>query len=107
MCLVCINWTKFLVQVSRTSFLDGELGSSVMGLTEDMAASITSTMVLSRLDYSNSLLFGCLVFNIAKLKCLQDTAALIVLNTQRLSPSQHLLQHLHLLYVFISISSIK
>ena len=31
-CLVCINWTKFLVRVSRTSFLDGELGSSVMGL---------------------------------------------------------------------------
>jgi len=31
MCLVCINWTKSLVRVSRTSFLDGELGSSVMG----------------------------------------------------------------------------
>jgi len=31
-CVVCINWTKFLVRVSRTSFLDGELGSSVMGL---------------------------------------------------------------------------
>jgi len=30
-CLVCINWTKFLMRVSRTSFLDGELGSSVMG----------------------------------------------------------------------------
>jgi len=29
--LVCINWTKFIVGVSRTSFLDGELGSSVMG----------------------------------------------------------------------------
>ena len=31
--LVCINWTKFHVRVSRTSFLDGELGSSVMGWT--------------------------------------------------------------------------
>ena len=30
-CLVCINWTKFLVRVSRTRFLDGELGLSVMG----------------------------------------------------------------------------
>ena len=29
--IVCINWTKFIVGVSRTSFLDGELGSSVMG----------------------------------------------------------------------------
>jgi len=26
--------TEFLVRVYRTSFLDGELGSSVMGLTE-------------------------------------------------------------------------
>ena len=31
MCLVCINLTKFLVRVSRTSFMDGELGSSLMG----------------------------------------------------------------------------
>ena len=37
MCLVCINWTKFLVRVSRTSFLDGELGSSVMGFNGEFS----------------------------------------------------------------------
>jgi len=37
-------------------------------LTEDMTGSIAKAMVLSRLDYANSLLFGCSAFNTAKLQ---------------------------------------
>jgi len=50
-------------------------------LTEDMAASVASAVVLSRLDYSNSLLFGHSVSNTAKLQRIQNTAVQIVLNT--------------------------
>jgi len=48
MCLVCINWTKFLVRVSRTSFLDGELGSSVMGFK--VALKCLIAVVLDNVD---------------------------------------------------------
>ena len=68
-----------------------------------MAATIASTMVLSRLDYSNSLLFGCSVSNIAKLQRIQNTADRIVLNTQQLCPSQQLLHHLHWLPAYFRI----
>jgi len=43
-------------------------------LTEDTAGS-ASAMVLSRLDYTNSLLFGCLASNMAKLERTQNTDA--------------------------------
>jgi len=45
-----------------------------------MAASVASAVVLSRLDYSNSLLFGRSVSNTAKLQRIQNTAVQIVLN---------------------------
>ena len=38
-------------------------------LIEDMGGSIATAMVLSYLNYTNSLLFGCLAFNIVKLQC--------------------------------------
>jgi len=39
--------TEFFVRVSRTSFLDGQLGSSVMGLTElDFVAFVFAVVVL-------------------------------------------------------------
>ena len=62
-------------------------------------------MALSRLDYSNSLLFGCSASNVAKLQRIQNTAARIVLNTQRLCPSQQLLQNLHWLPVYFVIKT--
>jgi len=61
-------------------------------------------MVLSRLHYGNSLLFGCSVSNMAKLQRIQTTAAHIVLNEQRLCPSQQLLLRLYLLPVHFHIN---
>ena len=64
-------------------------------LAEDKTASIASVMVLTRLDYGNLLLSGCSISNMVKLQRIQTTAARIVLNTQRIRPSQQLFQRLH------------
>ena len=59
-CLVCINWTKFLVRVSRTSFSGGELRSSVMGLS---LRPWSETKVLSHiLDRLSHLTGKCWIF---------------------------------------------
>ena len=52
-------------------------------------------MVLTRLDYGNLLLSGCSISNMVKLQRIQTTAARIVLNTQRIRPSQQFFQRLH------------
>jgi len=44
--------------------------------------SIVMAMVLSYLDYANSLVFECLVSNVAKLQHIQNTTAHVVLDTQ-------------------------
>jgi len=50
-------------------------------LTEDMGGSIATAMVLSYLNYTNSLLFGCLAFNIVKLQCIYKIPLSILLTT--------------------------
>jgi len=74
-------------------------------LTDDMAASVASAaVVLSRLDYSNSLLCVCSVYNMKKPQRIQNTAARIVLiDTQQLCHSEQLLQHLHWIPVYFRI----
>jgi len=75
-------------------------------VTEDMAASIPNAMVLSCLDYSNSLLFGCSFFNIAKLQRIQNTAAGIVLKLDGCAVSTSCCSACTG-YQFISVSSIR
>ena len=64
-------------------------------LTEDMAGSTATAMVLSCLDYTNLLLFGCSAYNMAQFQHIQNTAAHIVLDSQRPCPAQQLLCHLY------------
>ena len=67
-------------------------------LTEDMAKSIAVTLVSSRLDYANSVLFGTSAANFHKIQRVQNTLAKIVLNNSSL-PSAIALRQLHWLPV--------
>ena len=53
-------------------------------LSEDIAKSIAVSPVSSRLDYSNSILFGTSVSNLCKVQQVQNTLAKIVLNNSSL-----------------------
>jgi len=66
--------------------------------------SIVMAMVLSHLDYSNSLVFECLVSNMAELQHIQNTTAHVVLDTQHPCPTQQLLCHLHWLPVHFHVN---
>jgi hypothetical protein len=67
-------------------------------LTDDMAASITTALVQSRLDYANSLLYRTSTYNINKLQRIQNIAARLVLPHHHL-PTAHILAQLHWLPV--------
>jgi len=67
-------------------------------LTESMAATITASVVQSRLDYANALLYGTLAGNIHKLQCAQNSLSCVVL-PHHLGSSSSRLSHLHWLPV--------
>jgi len=65
-------------------------------LTDDMAKSIATSLVSSRLDYCNSLLHGCSKANIAKLQRIQNSLARVVTNCYTYhTHSSELLYNLH------------
>ena len=61
-------------------------------LTQDMANSIAVSLVQSRLDYANSLLYNTSDHNINKLQRVQNMAARLVLCKKHISSSQSLSQ---------------
>ena len=69
-------------------------------LTDDMAKSIATSLVSSRLDYCNSLLYGCSKTNIDKLQRVQNSLARVVTNCRTYTTSSsQLLHNLHWLPV--------
>ena len=62
-------------------------------LTDDMAKSIGTSLVASRLDYCNSLLYGCSKSNIDKVQRLQNSLARVVTNSLTFSSSSSQLLH--------------
>ena len=70
------------------------LGHIRRSLMDDIAKSIAVALVLSRLDYCNSLLFVVSQFNLDKLQRVQNLAARLALNDWR-SPILHLFVKLH------------
>ena len=68
-------------------------------LTEDMAKSIACTHLNSRLDYSNSLLYGVSSTNAARLQLVQNTLARVVTGSGRREHITTTLKRLHWLPV--------
>jgi len=64
-------------------------------LTYDMARAVAVSLVQSRLDYANSLLFGISKTNLNKLQRVQNSLARIVLRRHPRCPSSGLLSELH------------
>jgi len=56
-------------------------------LTDDMAKSIGTSLVTSRLEYCNSLLYGCSNSNIDKVQRLQNSLARVVTNSYAINTS--------------------
>ena len=64
-------------------------------LTDDMAKAVATSLVQSRLDYANSILYGISKSNLNKLQRVHNSLARIVLNRHPLTPSNGLLSELH------------
>lgn len=68
-------------------------------LSTDLAVTLVCSLILSRLDYCNSVLYGAPSGSIQKLQRVQNTAARITLQAARRAPAEPLLQQLHWLPV--------
>jgi len=68
-------------------------------LSTDLAQTLACSLILTRLDYSNSVLYGAPVSSIQKLQRVQNNTARIVLQAQRRSRTKPLMRQLHWLPV--------
>ena len=64
-------------------------------LSVDTAALVANSMISSRLDYCNSLLYGISKYNVAKLQKIQNALCRIVFRLDRTSHVTPFLQKLH------------
>ena len=64
-------------------------------LTEDVTRSIACALVNSRLDYSNSVLYGTSKTNLARLQRIQNSLARVVVTARRTDSIKPILERLH------------
>jgi len=68
-------------------------------LTTKLTQTLACSLLLSRIDYCNSVLYGALMTTIHKQQCVQNNAARIVLQIPKRTHAKPLLEKLHLLPV--------
>ena len=96
-----LTFTNHVSSVSKSAFYHIRALRHIRGaLTTDMAKAVATSLIQTRLDYANSILYGTSEVNIGRLQRIQNSAARIVLNQHnRSTPSSQLLSQLHWLPV--------
>ena len=95
-----LSFQSQISSVCRACFLELRRIASVRNLLSDAATTtLISAFVLSRLDYCNSLLSGCLKKLLIKLQKVQNNAARLVLRRSISSHATPMLESLHWLPV--------
>lgn len=95
-----LNMQHHVSQVIRScNYHLRNIGRIRQCLTKDVAASLVHSLVASRIDYGNALLFGLPTSSIARLQKVLNTAARIVSLTRRFEPVTPVLKDLHWLRV--------
>ena len=91
-----LSFNQHVMNTCRSAFLElRHIGLIRKYLTVNAAKTIVCSLVLSRLDYCNSILSGSLKCLIKKLQRAQNTAARITLRMPRTEHSTPLLRILH------------
>jgi len=91
----CLTFNQHVSSVYIASFFHlRALWHILPVLTKDMTVSIAVTLVQSRLDYANSLLYHTSAYNINELQRVQNMAALLVIPNSQLSIAD-ILSRLH------------
>ena len=90
------SFKKHASNICRSAFYHiRDLRRIRIHLNKATAISLANDLVSSRLDYSNSLLFGCSEKYITSLQRVQNCLARVVTRSSRLSESRPLLKSLH------------
>ena len=91
-----LTFDSLTVQVCRSAHFHTRALHHVRNvISNDTAKSVTQTLVSSRLDYANSILFGVSKQNITKLQRSQNTLARVVTRSSRYGSATIQLQKLH------------
>ena len=95
-----LNMQRHVSQVIHScNFHLRNIGRIRQCLTKDIAASLVHSLVATRLDYGNALLYGVPSSSTAQLQKVLNTAARIVTCTRRFEPVSPRLKDLHWLRV--------
>ena len=83
-----LMFEKYVSSICKNSFCHLKFLHHIRpSLTDDMSIAVAVAFVQSRVDYSNSLLFGTASYNINKLQHVQNLAARLALNNWHSLPT--------------------
>ena len=91
-----LTLTGHVNAVCKATFFDIRVLRNILSvLTEDTVKTVAYTMVGSRLDYANSILYEVSGANIHKLQCMQNTIAWVVKLSRSNTGEMNILKDFH------------
>jgi hypothetical protein len=91
-----LNLVEHVNNTARTCYMHlHQIGQIRAYLTEEVAATLVRSLIFSRIDYANSLLFGLPDCILTKLQLIQNNAARLVMCRRKFDHVTPLLKHLH------------